>query len=135
MEGQVEDALAHAAQDRDENIRCQAVRMARRHQSTLGKWLSRWIDDPAPSVRRELAIALHEYPSADAATLWAQLALKYDAGDRWFLEALGIGADDRWDEFLAAWMARVGNDWKRPNGVDLIWRSRADQTPELMRSC
>ncbi len=132
MDGQVEDTLAHAAQDRDEDIRCQAVRMARRQKSNLGKWLSRWIDDPTPSVRRELAIALHEYRSADAATLWAQLAVEYDAGDRWFLEALGIAADDRWNEFLAAWMARVGNDWKSPNGIDLIWRSRADQTPELI---
>ncbi len=132
IEGHADATIGQAAADKDENIRCQAVRMARRYSATLGEWIARWIDDLSPAVRREMAIGLREYRGADAAKLWAQLANQYDAKDRWFLEALGIAAEGRWNEFLAAWMDQVADDWKSPAGVNLIWRSRADRTPELI---
>jgi putative heme-binding domain-containing protein len=56
----------------------------------------------------------------------------YDGKDRWYLEALGIGASKKWDECLDAWLAKVGDDWNSPGGRDIIWRSRAKKTPEYL---
>ena len=60
--------------------------------------------------------------------------------DRWAIEALGIGADggqglvgpSNWDGRLAAWQARVGDDWNAPAGRAVVWRSRAAATPALI---
>ena len=49
--------------------------------------------DDVVEVRREAAISLRFTKGSDAAKTWTRLALKYDGKDRWYLEALGIGAD------------------------------------------
>jgi hypothetical protein len=50
----------------------------------------------------------------EAATLWAQLAARHDGQDRWYLEALGIGADRKWDAFLAAYLKANPDAVKTP---------------------
>jgi putative heme-binding domain-containing protein len=81
--------------------------------------------DPSPQVRRECAIALHYNRSAKMPALWAELASQHDGHDRWYLEALGIGAADRDAECLDAYLAKVGDTWNTTPGHDIIWRSRA----------
>ena len=90
------------------------------------------LNDPDPAVRRECAIALHHSKAAEAADLWAELATRHDGQDRWYLEALGIGADQNWDAFLDAYLGKVGDQWNSPAGRDIVWRSRASKTPELL---
>ena len=51
------------------------------------------VRDKDPQVRREVAIALRQSKSSDAAEVWAELALQHDGKDRWYLEALGNSAD------------------------------------------
>ena len=80
-------------------------------------------------MRRECAIALRHHKSPDAPALWADLAAQYDGQDRWYLESLGIGADRQWDAYLAAYLKKTGDNWITPAGRDIIWRSRAKQTP------
>ena len=58
--------------------------------------------------------------------------MQHDGHDRWYLEALGIGADKQWDAFLDAYLAKVSEPWKTPAGRDILWRSRAKQTPALL---
>ena len=65
-------------------------------------------------------------------SLWAELAVQHDGHDRWYLEALGIGAGDRWEECFAAWRAKVGEAWNTAAGHDIIWRSRSSAAPELL---
>ena len=132
FEGEFETTLAQAARDPDENIRCQAVRMARHERQLLGKYLAAWVGDASPAVRRELAVALRDYSGPDVGKLWTDLAQQYDGRDRWYLEALGIAADGRWNECLAVWLSRVGENWNSRPGIDIIWRSRADQTSDLI---
>jgi hypothetical protein len=79
-----------------------------------------------------VAIALRHNQSDKMPGLWAELALQHDGQDRWYLEALGISADKNWDACLDAWMKRVGADWNSPAGRDIVWRSRAKQTPALL---
>ncbi len=63
---------------------------------------------------------------------WNALALQYDGEDRWYLEALGIAAEGRWEACLSQWLASVGPQWKAKAGRDIIWRSRGAQTPEYL---
>jgi hypothetical protein len=84
------------------------------------------MNDSSAAVRRELAIALRHSESSQAAKIWATLATQHDGSDRWYLEALGIAADNgHADEFFAAWLEAVGENWNTPAGRDIVWRSRA----------
>ena len=62
---------------------------------------------------------------------WAQLAQYYDGNDRWYLEALGIAADGRWDACLSALRRDLGQEWKSNKaGRDILWRSRGSNSSE-----
>ncbi len=90
-------------------------------------------DDPiAPETLREVAIALRHTKSSIKPRYWAELATRHDGQDRWYLEALGIGAGKDWDACLEAWLKLAGDKWNTPAGHDIIWRSRAKQTPLLI---
>ncbi|MFZ4765632.1 MAG: PVC-type heme-binding CxxCH protein, partial [Roseimicrobium sp.] len=56
---------------------------------------------------------------------WAALAQKHDGKDRWYLEALGIGATGREEACFNTWLKAVGKDgWNTPAGRDIVWRTR-----------
>jgi putative membrane-bound dehydrogenase-like protein len=132
IEGEGAGAVAAAIHDADPDIRITGVRLARQLKLDLNTFVQPLLNDPDPAVRRECAIALHHSKSAEAAGLWAELATRHDGQDRWYLEALGIGADQNWDTFLDAYLAKAGDQWNSPTGRDIIWRSRAHKTPELL---
>jgi putative membrane-bound dehydrogenase-like protein len=117
----VEMAFASANPD----LRITGLRIAREAKLNLIPYLQTLVDDPSPRVRRECAIALRHNSSPEAPKLWTILATKYDGRDRWYLEALGIGADGQDDQFFATWLAIVGDHWDTAAGRDIIWRSRA----------
>jgi hypothetical protein len=79
-----------------------------------------------------VALALRGSKLADAPVIWAELADRHDGKDRWYLEALGIGAEGQWDAYLDAWLKKVGDKWLSPGGKEVIWRSRAKVTPEYL---
>jgi putative membrane-bound dehydrogenase-like protein len=124
----VDRALAH----RDANLRIVGIRAARQIGVDVIGVVKKLVNDESPAVRRECAIALRGDESSEMPKLWAQLATSHDGADRWYLEALGIGADLRWDDCLAAWQAEIGSEWKAPAGRDIVWRSRSKQTPQLL---
>jgi putative heme-binding domain-containing protein len=84
------------------------------------------VNDQDPQVRRECIIALRHNKLDEAAELWAILANQYDGTDRWYLEALGIGADKQWDRFLKAFLQKNENPLANAAGRDIIWRSRTE---------
>ncbi|OYW24882.1 MAG: dehydrogenase, partial [Planctomycetales bacterium 12-60-4] len=83
-------------------------------------------------LRREVAVLLHGKPGKGADAIWAMLAQQYEGHDRWELEALGIGANNQWDERLDAYLATVPDALRTKAGRDIVWRSRAQKTPELL---
>ncbi|HYT59273.1 MAG TPA: PVC-type heme-binding CxxCH protein [Haliangiales bacterium] len=132
IKGSEKQYLEQALADGDPNIRIAGLRIGRELKLDVISPVKRLARDPSAQVRRECAIALRHNPSPAAAQLWAQLAMQHDGKDRWYLEALGIGADRQWDKFLAAWLAEVGDTWNTPVGRDIIWRSRSPKTPALL---
>ena len=113
----------------DKNLRCQSIRLARQlDEVDVLPVVARLVSDPSPAVRRECAIALRHNKADEAAGLWSQLAMQHDGEDRWYLEALGIGADQQWDRFLSAWLKAVGGKWNTKAGRDIVWRSRGSQS-------
>ncbi|QDT17648.1 PVC-type heme-binding CxxCH protein [Alienimonas californiensis] len=89
----------------------------------------------APALWREAAVALRGVPAdADvagvtAAQLWAALAQRADLTDRWMLETLGLAAEGKWDACLDAYLATSP---EADAAKQVIWRSRAKQTPALL---
>jgi putative membrane-bound dehydrogenase-like protein len=140
LPGQAEAWIGRLATDADENLRMVAIRLCRRAEGDVLGLVEQFLSDSSPAVRREAAISLRGMTGARADRAWAELAARHTAGDRWELEALGIGADgaaglageSQWDGRLAAWLARVGDGWKSPAGREIVWRSRADATPRLL---
>ncbi|MBI1839494.1 MAG: PQQ-dependent sugar dehydrogenase, partial [Verrucomicrobia bacterium] len=132
MPGKEERYVQQAEKDADSNIRIAGLRIARDlNLDVLGK-VRKLVNDPSPQVRRECALALRHNMSPETPKIWAALAALHDGKDRWYLEALGIGADKQEDACLAAWLATAKDQWNTPAGRDILWRSRSRQAPPLL---
>lgn len=132
IEGRGETHIRSALKAAEEDIRIVALRAARQVLTDMQPIVRELVHDPSPQVRRECAIALRSHSLSEGAALWVDLAKQHDGQDRWYLEALGIAAEGRWDEYLPAWLAAVGSDWNTPAGRDIVWRSRAEITPHYL---
>ena len=132
IEGRGPAYVRQGLDDSEEDIRTIALRAAQRGGMDLVPLIEGLLSDPSAHVRRECATALRTVKSPRAAVFWAQLASRHVAGDRWSLEALGIGADDNWDSCLDTWLEVIGKNWNSPTGRDILWRSRAAATPEFL---
>ncbi len=128
-----ETYIDQAINHQDSRIRIAGLRAARRYNHDLGPMLSRLARDPSSQVRREVALGLKDYSGKDAAEIWTVLANQY-SNDRWYLEALGIGAEGRWDKFLAHFLQQSSSEIPESVKNDIIWRSRAEKTSELLAS-
>jgi putative membrane-bound dehydrogenase-like protein len=127
--------IARAAKDADPELRITAIRAARRVRRDIVGTVQALVHDRSPQVRRECAIALRNVADPDRSKLWAQLAVPHDGRDRWYLESLGIGADGDWDACFDAWWngpAHSAPGGSKPGRIDVVWRSRSAQTPELL---
>jgi putative membrane-bound dehydrogenase-like protein len=130
IEGDADRYVGAALKDKDSDIRITGLRIGRALKLDSVRYVNSLVNDPSPQVRRECAIALRHDQSPEAPRLWSKLAAQYETGDRWYLEALGIGADKQWDTYLAAWKNDVGAKWNTAR--DIVWRSRSKDTPALL---
>jgi putative membrane-bound dehydrogenase-like protein len=132
MPGKAGKLIEHALSRSEEDLRCMALRMARESSEDIIPIVTKVAEDKSAAVRREAVISLRFSKSADMPKLWAKLAQQHTAGDRWSIEALGIGAALRWDECMEEYLKAVPNAADTPSGRDVIWRSRSKKTPELL---
>jgi hypothetical protein len=123
--------VALAMQDKNENIRSMALRIARQHQLEVIPLIKELTDDKSAVVRRECLIALRHSKSAEAPALWAKLASKHDGKDRWYLEALGLAADKQENKFFDAWLESTSK-LNTPAARDIIWRCRGTHTAKYL---
>lgn len=126
--------------DPDSDVRVAAVRLC----STLERsnvldtspldedraLVGKLLRDHSPQVRRQIAVSLYRTKKIDQ--LWAALAAQHDGQDRWYLEALGIGAIGNEDACFDAWLAMVGDNWNTAGGRDIIWRMRTAKSADYL---
>jgi putative membrane-bound dehydrogenase-like protein len=131
--------LAAGLSDPDENLRIWSLRLWPTLERTRGvdmtalehnEALMTKLFKDAPGVRRQIAIALRG--ASQEMELLVELAKQHDGKDRWYLEALGIGAGGNEDTFFNAWLAAVGDKWNTPAGRDIVWRMRAAKAAGLL---
>ena len=119
--------VQQAIRDNNPDIRMAGLRGAKQIKKGLVTAVAQLINDPDMQVRRECAIALHHEKSPQAASLWAELAAQYKGNDRWYLEALGIGAEDQWDRFFTAFLQKVNDPLQNAAYQEVVWRARTDK--------
>ncbi|MEO6719227.1 MAG: PVC-type heme-binding CxxCH protein [Ferruginibacter sp.] len=132
LPGKEDQYIMQGLQDKDPDIRITALRAALETKGDVIPYIKKIIKDTDPQVRREAALALRHNKSPEAADLWADLALQYNGTDRWYLEALGIGADKQWETFLTAWKNKAGEQANNKAGHDIVWRSRTGTALPLL---
>jgi putative membrane-bound dehydrogenase-like protein len=137
------EAIKSGLTDADSDLRVAAVRLS----STLSRYgvldtsplentpglAQKLIQDPSAQVRREIALTL--YAGKQIAPMWAALARQYDGQDRWYIEALGIGAAGNDDACFDAWLSAIGGEtgpWNNAAGRDIIWRLRGTKTAHYL---
>jgi putative membrane-bound dehydrogenase-like protein len=118
--------IQEATKETNADLRITAIRAAHELNQNDLTVVRELVNDPDAQVRRECALTLHHNTNAEAATLWSTLATQYDGKDRWFLEALGIGADKQWDKFFAAYLDKVKDPLQTAASKDIVWRARTD---------
>lgn len=134
IKGQSTKYITLAINDKSEEIRMTGIRIAQQLDSAnLADYLEVLASDTSPQVRREVAIATRFLDSPKAATIWASVAAQYSSGDRWYLEALGIGSDPRADEFFTAYSKKVKGKFDSEESKDIIWRTRAKSCIPLLK--
>ena len=118
--------ISKAYDQANPNLKMMAIRAAKQKPFTDWSELAqKAAKDQHASVRRELAIALRHLSGEDVNKLWASLAMRHGGLDRWYLEALGIGADGNWDERFAAYSALKPENSK--GYADIVWRARTEK--------
>ncbi len=124
-----EKMIEVAAMDENPDLRIAAIRAARQSNLDITKLIKHLAADPNPQVRRECLLALRHNKSPETRSLLTALALQYDGKDRWYLEALGIGADGQWDNLLGSIVATTSNIKLSEEAFkDIVWRSRGEQS-------
>jgi putative membrane-bound dehydrogenase-like protein len=123
-----------ATKDANSDLRCAALRAARQGSADVIKTVKSLITDSDPAVRRECALALRHHKSPETPQLLAALAAQHDGKDRWYLEALGIGADGQWDAVLANMLTSksVKNAAENAAVQDITWRSRGQLSASML---
>jgi putative membrane-bound dehydrogenase-like protein len=120
------ECLNKALTDPDPNLRITAIRVARRlvqqaHPEMLREIIEKLPFGDSPAVRREIAIAMRFDPLTSSR--WNAFASTHDGKDRWFIEALGIGAGSHWAEIRKAYDTVDQGDRDTAKGaVDRLWR-------------
>ena len=139
LPGQGELVSQALAAESDE-MQIVALRMRRLLKGDVVGLTEKLAGSPSAAVARECAISLRGIAGERADRVWADLAARHTAGDRWEIEALGIGADSvsgfdgqsQWNGRLAAWLGKVGAGWKTPAGREIVWRSRGSESSRLL---
>ncbi len=125
-------AMSIAAKDSDPNVRTVGIRLARQAKFPTKDFVPAFLQDASPVVLREAALALREDKSEQMPQYWAELASRFDGEDRWYLEALGIAAMDRWSDCLTAYKS-VSKEKTTPDAARLIaWRGRGSVASSLL---
>jgi putative heme-binding domain-containing protein len=91
------------------NFLCAAMGAARQIGMDMVEVAGRVLAEESapPQVLRELALAMNYEPAERAVPVLVNLADRFDGKDRWYLEAIGIGATGKEKALLETWETRA----------------------------
>ena len=116
------EVVTAALQDKDTDIRITGLRAARLIGMDVPAIAQRMVgDEKSPAVLREIALAMNYAPAEQAVLVLLEVAKRYDGEDRWYLEAIGIGATGK-EKALWGTLERNGIDRNSKTGKMLHWR-------------
>ena len=95
--------------DADPQIRVTAFRALRQVKPSVLDEARVLSQDVSPAVRREVAVSLRGVPFKESGDILAKLAGRYDGTDRWYLEAIGIGAYGNEEALYSALLPSLGH--------------------------
>jgi putative membrane-bound dehydrogenase-like protein len=122
--------VEHASKQENEDLRVMSVRLARKIFKNPEEFYLEMAADKSPQVRREVALAIR-HKKYDK--VWGKLFEGFDGNDRWYLEALGIAANNQWDQTLEWLQKNKGDNWLNDSKVqDVVWRSRGKNTSQYL---
>ncbi len=126
----VEELLEHE----NEQIRICAFRVLRHENQEILEHANKLADDPSPSVRREVALAMRYIPFQKSKDILLKIAEGYDGMDRYYVEAFGIGCTDKEDKIYALLKKIMGSKKYQPRYSGLVWRLHPVQAiPEMKK--
>ncbi len=131
IEGRGEHYVRQALSDPDADIRIVGIRLLRQLKLVPSDQLATIAKDTSSAVRREALVALKFDKGPAMPKRWAELASQYD-GDRWYLEAIGIGSDQRASECFAAINQFAKDAIDKAKLQDILWRLRSPQAAEAI---
>ncbi|MES2828736.1 MAG: PVC-type heme-binding CxxCH protein [Bacteroidota bacterium] len=108
----------------DPNLRIAAFRALREAKSDVNSYALQLSKDPSAAVRREVAVSLRNLPFNKASEIVMALAASYEGNDRYYLEAIGLGAEGKEEELYPLLNSKIGGDalqWSQPF-ADIVWR-------------
>ncbi len=118
---EVEDMLESSNSD----LRVTAFRALREVKSDILPYASKLSKDSSPAVRREVAVALRDMPLDKIQDIAVELAKRYDGGDRYYVEALGLALTGKEEKIYPVLAQELGGEdplsWK-PGFADIAWR-------------
>lgn len=128
IEGVSPRCFDNAFRAMNSNLKITVLRVVRQRNSDPIEHIKRLESDSDPQVRRECLLSLYRNHTYEAKDAWVRLAKRYDGMDRWYLEALGIGAFNQWEKLFPAWLENAGAEpGDTQAGRDIVWRARTNR--------
>ncbi len=129
------ERLAHGVlRDEEANLRILALRVLRAQGAEITGVIEPLLRDPSPRVRRAVAVALQDTPPEQSLPALVELCKGYDGHDRWYLEALGLGARGKENQLYARLRKIYPDKWNSLLG-QFIWEFRPSRSlPYLLSS-
>lgn len=109
----------------DPNLRITAFRALRQAKpDDLLTYAALLCKDSSPAVRRAVAVALRDVPLEDMQDLAVELASRYEGGDRYYVEALGLALSGKEEAIYPVLEAKMGGDPLKWSDAfaDIVWR-------------
>ena len=114
--------VEHKLNHEDERIRICAFRALRFKDHRIMEHARKMANDPSPSVRREVALAMRYQPFGKSKDILLEIAKGYDGKDRYYVEAFGIGCTDKEEKIYAELKKHLRIQKFDPRYAGLIWR-------------
>ena len=134
IQGAGERLVHEALLDEEVGFRMLALRVLRAQGLEIIGVIEPLLRDPSPQVRRAVAVALQNSPPEESLPALVELCRRYDGHDRWYLEALGLGARGKENQLYARLREIYPEKWNSLLG-QFIWEFRPPESlPYLLAS-